>query len=218
MTPAEHGVKVVLDHIEAHFEHTTTLRSLARISGLSPNHLQQMFTRIVGLSPTMFLGYRRCTRFKELLRSGESIGGAAHAVGYGSSRAVYEKAGSSLGMTPATYGRGGAGVQVRYAVASGARGLVLAAWTDRGICALKAGEEDGALLRELIHEFPRSCLVPDGAMCEAWIAAVKACPPEDPLLQKWPLRVRRDLFQAKLWDVLMELDDCGLVSLPGRSG
>src|SRR5580704_14865065 len=114
LAPAERSIRAALLYIEARLGRPITLNTLSQVSGLSPNHLHQTFRRIVGLSPKGFCDARRLARFKERLRIGESISEACYGVGYGSSRALYEKASKHLGMTPATYQRGGVGIHIHY--------------------------------------------------------------------------------------------------------
>jgi AraC family transcriptional regulator, regulatory protein of adaptative response / methylated-DNA-[protein]-cysteine methyltransferase len=159
LTLAEKCVKAVFDYIEAHIERTITLNTLAQVTGLSPNHLQQTFKRIVGISPKAFCDARRLARFKKRLRLGESIIGASYGVGYGSSRALYERASKSLGMTPATYQCGGEGTRIRYAIGGGPAGCALVAATELGVCAVLLGENGDLLFQALREEFPKAALV-----------------------------------------------------------
>ena len=96
---------------------------------------------------------------------------AMYEAGYNSSRALYEGAGEQLGMTPATYRRGGAGARIAYAVAESPLGPVLIAATEKGVCALRFGEED-ALLEELRREFPSATLTHDPAAVRPYLDAV----------------------------------------------
>jgi AraC family transcriptional regulator of adaptative response/methylated-DNA-[protein]-cysteine methyltransferase len=96
----EKSIKAALDYIETHLDQAITLNTLSQVSGLSPHHLQETFKRIVGLSPKAFCDARRIARFKQYLRAGQSISSACYEVGYGSSRALYEKTTRfSLGRT-----------------------------------------------------------------------------------------------------------------------
>lgn len=158
LAPAEKSVKAAVEYIETHLDHSTTLRTLSQAAGLSPNHLHQIFTRIVGLSPKAFRDYRRLARLKEYLRRGESVTSASYAAGYGSIRALYEKAYKALGMTPATYRGGGLRENIRYMTSSVTFGRLLLAGTDRGVCAVLLGDDEDALLAALAKEFSRSTL------------------------------------------------------------
>ena len=138
---------------------------------------------------------------------GESISDACYGVGYGSSRALYEKANKHLGMTPATYQRGGAGIRIRYADITSILGLVLLAGTEEGVCAILLGEDDQTVIRQLRSEFPMAVLTRDCVAPRHWTASIEACQREDPLLARLSLEFRVRVFQAKVWK-----------SLAGRNG
>jgi AraC family transcriptional regulator of adaptative response/methylated-DNA-[protein]-cysteine methyltransferase len=207
LAPAERGVRAALMYIETRLRHTMTLKTLAQVSGLSPNHLQQTFQRIVGLSPKGYCDARRLARFKECLRVGDSISDACYRVGYGSSRALYQQASQHLGMTPATYQRGGVGVRIRYACIASTLGCLLVAGTQKGICAILVGADDTTVIGQLRAEFPMAVLTHDHIAPMRWTASVASCQREDPLLAKLPLECRVFLLQAKVWK-----------SLAGRNG
>jgi AraC family transcriptional regulator, regulatory protein of adaptative response / methylated-DNA-[protein]-cysteine methyltransferase len=200
LAPAEKSIKAALDYIEAHLDHVITLNTLSQVSGLSPHHLQETFKRIVGLSPKSFCDARRIARFKQHLRAGQSISGACYEVGYGSSRALYEKTKKGLGMTPAVYRRGGKGVRVCYAIADSALGSVLVAGTEQGLCAVLLGEDEDLLVRELREEFPNAVFRQEPS--RKWRSAVQTCQIEDALLLKLPMSLRGRIFEARVWHIL----------------
>jgi len=200
LTPAEKSIKAALDYIEAHLDQTITLNTLSQVSGLSPHHLQETFKRIVGLSPKAFCDARRIARFKQYLRAGQSISSACYEVGYGSSRALYEKTKKGLGMTPAVYRHGGKGIRGCYAIIDSSLGSVLVAGTEQGLCAVLLGENDDLLLRELHEEFPGAVFKQESSA--KWKAAVLSCQGEDLLLLKLPASLRGRVFQARVWDSL----------------
>jgi AraC family transcriptional regulator of adaptative response/methylated-DNA-[protein]-cysteine methyltransferase len=200
LTPAERSITAALDYIEAHLDQTITLNTLSQVSGLSPHHLQETFKRIVGLSPKAFCDARRIARFKQYLRAGQSVSSACYEVGYGSSRALYEKTKKGLGMTPAVYRHGGKGIRIRYTITDSAFGSVLIAGTERGPCSVLLGEDEDLLLRELHEEFPGAAFKQESFA--NWKAAVLSCQGEDPLLSKLPVSLRGRVFQARVWDSL----------------
>jgi AraC family transcriptional regulator, regulatory protein of adaptative response / methylated-DNA-[protein]-cysteine methyltransferase len=200
LTPAEKSIKAALDYIETHLDQTITLNTLSQVSGLSPHHLRETFEQIVGLSPKVFCDARRIARFKQCLRAGQSISSACYEVGFGSSRALYEKTGKGLGMTPAVYRRGAKGIHIRYTITNSALGPVLTASTNQGLCAVLLGEDDDLLVRELREEFPNSDLSNESS--SKWKDAVKSCESEDHLLSKLPVSLRGRIFQAKVWHAL----------------
>ena len=68
MHPSVHQAKQVL---ESHSEEPWRLSDLARLVHLSPNHLAQLFSHEVGLSPRQFLLRERVRRAKEMLRDSD---------------------------------------------------------------------------------------------------------------------------------------------------
>jgi len=201
LTPAEECIKAALDYIEAHLDQTMTLATLSQVTGYSPNHLQETFKRIVGLSPKAFSDVRRIARFQQYLRIGQSISKACYEVGYGSSRALYEKTKTGLGMTPAVYRRGGKGIHISYAMIDSALDGVLVAGTKLGACAVLLGQDEGVLLHMLREEFPGALFKREKSPAK-WKAAVLSCQSEDPLLSKLPVKLRGRVFQARVWNSL----------------
>ena len=57
----------------------------------------------MGISPIEYTQARRMAVFRTAVRMGENVAEATYTAGFGSSRALYEKAGSHLGMTPANW-------------------------------------------------------------------------------------------------------------------
>ena len=74
--------------------------------------------------------------------------------GFNSSSRLYEHAPSELGMTPATYGRGGRGINISYTIVASPMGRLLVAVTERGACAVRMGDTDSELEKDLRVEFP----------------------------------------------------------------
>src|SRR5207245_1724964 len=66
--------------------------------------------RVTGLKPRELAAALRLKRFKALMRSGKNITDSLYETGYGSSSRVYERSNAQLGMTPATYRKGGQGM------------------------------------------------------------------------------------------------------------
>jgi AraC family transcriptional regulator of adaptative response/methylated-DNA-[protein]-cysteine methyltransferase len=199
LNPAEKSVKAALDYMQEHIDRRITLDELSKVSGLSSNHLQETFKRIVGVSPKAFYSAQRLIRFKELIRAGESISSACYGVGYGSSRALYENAIQWLGMTPGTYQRRGKGAVIRYAIFETSLGRVLFAGTARGVSSIRLGNDDDDLLRDLQDEFALARLIDDRKPFDRYAASVRFCEAEDALLSRLPIPMRSRIFETKLW-------------------
>jgi len=192
--------------IDAGEGQSITLAELADHVGLSPWHLQRLFTRAMGVSPRDYAEARRSRRFRDALRNGESVAEATYGAGYGSSSRVYERTGEKLGMTPASYAKGGKGARIAYAIVDSPLGRLLVAATARGVCFVSLGESDAALEAALAEEFP---LAEERRRDEAAIApAVEAL--LDHLAGRTPhvdlpLDVRATAFQRRVWQELMAI-------------
>ena len=182
-----------------------TLRQIADHVGLSPAWLQKRFTAALGVSPKQYADERRRERLKTLLREGDAVTGALYEAGYGSSSRLYESSDATLGMTPATYRKGGDGARIAWTTAPCALGLALVAATERGICFVAFDDSEDALLAELCNEFPQAEIVPDIGILETWTAEVlhrvEGRPPQEDL----PLDVRATAFQQRVWRALTEI-------------
>ena len=148
--------------IDRHIKEFETLPAMAEVcnaSGLSPSRLQRLFKLEMGLTPSQYARGKRVERFKSLVKGGETVAEAVYDAGFGSSSRLYENAAGQLGMTPATYRKGGAGATIRYVVANSSLGGLLVAATGTGICAVKLGDDTEGLVAELAQEFPAATLV-----------------------------------------------------------
>lgn len=125
--------------------------------------------------------------------------------GYGSSSRLYERASAQLGMTPGTYQRGGAAMRIGYTVAACPLGLLLLAGTERGICAVYLGDDEGKLAAELAREFPAAEVQRDDESLNEWVSElVDHLSGQQPHLDL-PLDVRATAFQWRVWQELQAI-------------
>jgi AraC family transcriptional regulator of adaptative response/methylated-DNA-[protein]-cysteine methyltransferase len=200
------AVRTTCDLIDAETERTPTLEELAAEVGLSASHLQRRFKRIMGVSPREYADARRMVRFRDAVKAGDDVTGALYEAGYGSSSRLYERAGSHLGMTPATYAKGGKGAEIRYALADCVYGRILVAATSAGICFLAFGSDDGRLADELGQEFPAAASIErDDAGLGRWLDAVLDYLNDGTPHPELPLDVRATAFQRRVWQALTEI-------------
>jgi len=192
-------------YLDAHLDETVTLERLGRAAYMSPFHLQRSFKRLLGVTPREYVRARRAERLKQRLRAGDTVSRATFEAGYGSGSRVYERAGEELGMTPASYRRGGAGETIRYAIVATTLGRLLVAATARGVCAVAFGESDAELEAELRHEFPRAVLERASDELGAWVAAVVALVEGEVARVDVPLDLRATAFQQRVWKALREI-------------
>lgn len=208
----DRAVERARQYIERHIadlsDERITLDVLGAKAGLSPHHLQRKFKQALGLTPAGYIRARKSERLKGELKRGETVSRATFGAGYGSSSRVYHDANSRLGMTPATYRRGGAGAQIQYMVAATSLGKLLVAATDRGICAVTLGDDAESLEAALEREYPlaeRTCVTDPSSSFQQSIADVIRAVDGDPSAPEVPLDLRASAFQWKVWGELQKI-------------
>ncbi len=179
-----------------------SLRELAWVVGLSPDHLHRVFKRTVGVTPKAYADSVRVRRFREGLARNGTVTGAIHGSGYGSSGRCYEVAGDTLGMTPTEFKKGGAGRSIRFAVAESHLGWVLVAATDRGVCLIEFAAAPDALRSSLSSRFPNAEIAKEDADFQGWVAEIIRGIETPTLGFTIPLDIQGTAFQRQVWEAL----------------
>lgn len=105
-------------------------------------------------------------------------------------------------MSPRAYKGGGVGQVIRYGIGECWLGLVLAAVTDRGVCALLFGDSRDELVCELRGRFAKASLIAGGEELEATMAEVIAAVERPGRACGLALDVEGTLFEQKVWAAL----------------
>ena len=198
-------IKRVCAYLQEIHPRTASLRELGERFHISPFHLQRSFKAGAGITPRQFADNLRLQRFKAQVRKGERITDAIHAVGYGSSSRLYERSDESLGMTPSTYKKGGAGMTIFFSAVSCPLGWLLVGATDRGVCKVSLGDQPGPLIDDLSAEFDNAERLRDDDGLGFWVERIVA------YLEGWqpdinlPLDLRATAFQLKVWRELQAI-------------
>lgn len=198
-------VSKVCRHIESHSSEPITLQSLGDQFHLSPAHLQRVFREVAGISPQDYTEACRMNQLKSALRKGMAISDATYEAGFGSSSRVYEKAAPQMGMTPRSYQQAGSGQRITFTVAPCRLGQVLVASTERGVCAVKLGDDAQALEQLLHDEFSAAEISRDDAAHRDWVEAIVAFVAGHVPHLDLPLDVRATAFQKQVWDALQRI-------------
>jgi AraC family transcriptional regulator of adaptative response/methylated-DNA-[protein]-cysteine methyltransferase len=186
-------------------EDSVRFGALAVSLGTTPVTLRRAFLQVTGLRPRELGAALRLARFKKLLRAGKSITEALYETGYGSSSRVYERSNAQLGMTPATYRKGGMGMKIGYSIAKSALGKVLVAATERGVSAVYLGDSEAKLVRELKDEYPRAELAPADHSFERWVKEIVLRVEGKPPRIELPLDLQATAFQRRVWQELQRI-------------
>jgi len=181
-----------------------TIQTIAAQFGVSAGRLRQTFGQLTGVTPRGYLDQVRLRRFKKRVRE-EDVTTAMYESGYGSSSRLYESSNQRLGMTPATYSRGGRGMRIGYTISPSPMGRILVAATERGVCAVYLGHADAELLARLGREYPQAHIARDAKKVSRWVRQiVRHLAGRSPELNL-PLDIQGTLFQRKVWDALRRI-------------
>jgi len=197
-------------------EDQPTLQDMGDHLSMSPFHVQRVFKRMTGISPREYAEAKRLERFKAHLRDGRSVAAALYDAGYGSSSRAYERAPEKMGMTPATYSRGGEGMEIMYAIVNCRLGRVLVAKTERGVAAVhlntpNAQNDDDDLEALLFAEYPLANITRNRFTYCNWVEAIVnhlnagTDGGEAESLQHLPLDIRATAFQIRVWAELLKI-------------
>jgi AraC family transcriptional regulator, regulatory protein of adaptative response / methylated-DNA-[protein]-cysteine methyltransferase len=181
------------------------LEALAEREHISAHQLGRAFRRLMGITPRQYADAQRMRRLKSRLRKGDDVTTALYDAGFGSSSRLYERAPKQLGMTPATYRRGGEGMNIRYTIAASPFGHVLVAATERGISAVYLNESDAKLEGELRREYPCATIERDRHGLEEWVKQIVEHLRGNERRLDLPTDVQATAFQRRVWEELRRI-------------
>ncbi len=202
---ARRRVREAREYLDRHLDETVTLQRLGAAVGLSPYHLQRSFRRQTGMSPKAYADSRRMERMKSGLRKGDTVSRATYDAGYTSPSRAYDHARARIGMTPAAYRRGGAGLRIGFTTVRTSLGTLLVAATDRGLCAVTLGDSEEELERRLREEYPAARFEAGDERLREWATAVVDRLEGNGDTARPPLDLRGTAFQLRVWEELQRI-------------
>jgi AraC family transcriptional regulator, regulatory protein of adaptative response / methylated-DNA-[protein]-cysteine methyltransferase len=205
--PQAELVQSICRLIDLNLDENPNLENLSHHLKLSRFHLQRLFKKLMGITPRQYAEARRADKFKTRIKAGESVSGAIYEAGYGSSSRLYEKSDSQLGMTPATYRKGGEGMSIKYATMNSTLGRLLVAATERGICSVTLGESDRELIDHLSAEFPRALIERDEKHLQERALIILDYLKGELPHPHLPLDVQGTAFQKRVWEELRRIPE-----------
>jgi AraC family transcriptional regulator, regulatory protein of adaptative response / methylated-DNA-[protein]-cysteine methyltransferase len=200
--PQTEMVQRVCRYIEKQDESAVTLAELAQQVGISAFHLQRVFKSVMGISPRQYADACRINRFKSSVRESGSVTRSMYDAGFGSSSRLYTRASAELGMTPATYGRGGRGAVISYTTTNCSLGMLLVAGTEKGLCAVKLSDTESQLESDLRTEYPEAEIHRNDQTLRGPVRdLINYLDGKQPRLDL-PLDIRATAFQWQVWENL----------------
>ncbi len=205
--PATASVVAVCRWLE-HPDEDHTPDALAARVGWSKRHLQRRFSEAVGVSMAAYGRAMQAERARRALQQGANVTDAVFDAGYGSTRAFYEHGAPRLGMPAAEYAAAGRGHRVSWTTFSSPIGEVIVAATERGLCAVRIGDDPLALAADLAAEYSGATLVEDGEHVGTLARQVAALAGGGGVgggggsAADLPLDIRGTAFQVSVWEHL----------------
>jgi AraC family transcriptional regulator of adaptative response/methylated-DNA-[protein]-cysteine methyltransferase len=182
------------------------LKELAAHVGVSPSHFHRLFKAETGLTPKAYAAGVRARRLRQGLSDPEkSVTAAIYEAGFNANSRFYEASHRLIGMRASDYRAGGAGAVIRFALGQCSLGAILAAQSQRGICAILLGDEPDALLRDLQDRFPKAQLIGGDAGFERCMAQIVGLVEAPAIGLDLPLDVRGTAFQERVWRALRDI-------------
>jgi AraC family transcriptional regulator of adaptative response/methylated-DNA-[protein]-cysteine methyltransferase len=178
---------------------------LAREAELSAFHTHRLFKAITGVTPKAYASSVRAQRVRGALSKEASVTRAIYSAGFGSSGRFYASSKEILGMKPSAYRAGGRAETIRFALGRCSLGAVLVASTERGLCAISLGDDEGTLERELAELFPKAALERGDATYQRQLRRVIALVEKPTRGIDLPLDVRGTAFQERVWRTLSKV-------------
>jgi AraC family transcriptional regulator of adaptative response/methylated-DNA-[protein]-cysteine methyltransferase len=183
--------------------------SLAEVGaelGLSPFHLQRLFSRWAGISPKRFLQALTADRAKARLRAAADVLTASLDVGLSGPGRLHDLFVSLEAMTPGEYKGRGAGLVIRHGFGPTPLGDCFVAATERGICALEFADTPAArsgVAGRFRREWPEARQCDDHRAAAEMLARVfaRGSPGARPL----SVLVRGTNFQVQVWRALLRI-------------
>lgn len=197
-------VRNVCDFLKANSDDSISLELLGAKLNVSASHLQRTFKQTLGVSPKEFADREKLENFKKQVGQTD-VTTALYDSGFGSSRALYEKANANLGMTPATYRNGGKNMKINFAIADCSLGKILVAATKKGVCSVKLGDTAAELEANLKQEFPAAEIYPSEKDLKSHVAAILQNLEGKQKTLDLPLDLQATAFQLRVWAELRKI-------------
>jgi AraC family transcriptional regulator of adaptative response/methylated-DNA-[protein]-cysteine methyltransferase len=201
-----------IEFLVAHYSEQPQLAEVAAEVGLSPFHLQRLFTRWAGISPKRFIQYLTLEHAKRSLEGAASVLDAAYDAGLSGPGRLHDLFVTYEAMTPGDYKRGGGGLVIRYGVVPSPFGACFIGATEKGICGLGfLPDGEPAEAEAFFHErWNAARLVHDTDAVAPLVAPIFALDAGPPHALR--IHLMGTGFQLKVWEALLRIPAGAVVS------
>ncbi len=194
-------IRRALEIIDAAPAPGPSLEELANSLGMSPAHLQRVFSRWVGVSPKRYQQFLTLDHAKHLLRDRFTTLATADEVGLSGSGRLHDLFLKWEAMSPGEFAKGGAGLTIRYGWFDSPFGQTLIMGTNKGICGMAFAAETGpdTAMADMTSRWPAAEFVEDPEILAPWARSAFGA---DGMAQ---LHLIGAPFQIKVWEALLQI-------------
>ena len=199
-------VKHTLAFISENWREQPSLETLADQAGLSPTHLQRLFTRWAGLSPKAFLQAVTLDHARGLLRDSASILDASYELGLSGPGRLHDLFVTHEGMSPGIYKAHGRGLNIQYGFHDCPFGRALILITSEGLAGLAFADEgkEKAALADMTSRWPEATYVENQQATAAYAKRIfesERWKPDQPLKIVF---IGSD-FEIRVWETILRI-------------
>lgn len=199
-------VAQAIRYLEGQATAQPSLADVAGHIGVSPFHLQRVFTRWAGVSPKRFLQYLTVEHAKRLLDESRPVLDAAYAAGLSGPGRLHDLFVTVEAVTPGEYRARGEGLAIWYGRHESPFGDCLLAATERGVCGLSFLNGGGwdAALANLAERWPGAELSEQPEVTQPLADRIFGQAQPDPT-RPLALLLKGTNFQLKVWEALLRI-------------
>ena len=199
-------VKHTLAFISENWREQPSLETLADQAGLSPTHLQRLFTRWAGLSPKAFLQAVTLDHARGLLRDSASILDASYELGLSGPGRLHDLFVTHEGMSPGIYKAHGRGLNIQYGFHDCPFGRALILITSEGLAGLAFADhgKEKSALADMTSRWPEATYVENQQATAAYAKRIfesERWQPDQPLKIVF---IGSD-FEIRVWETILRI-------------
>jgi AraC family transcriptional regulator of adaptative response/methylated-DNA-[protein]-cysteine methyltransferase len=199
-------VKHTLAFISENWRDQPSLDTLADQAGLSPTHLQRLFTRWAGLSPKAFLQAVTLDHARGLLRDSASILDASYELGLSGPGRLHDLFVTHEGMSPGIYKAHGRGLNIQYGFHDCPFGRALILITSEGLAGLAFADhgKEKSVLADMTARWPEATYVENQQATAAYAKRIfesERWKPDQPLKIVF---IGTD-FEIRVWETILRI-------------
>ena len=199
-------VKHTLAFISENWRDQPSLDTLADQAGLSPTHLQRLFTRWAGLSPKAFLQAVTLDHARGLLRDSASILDASYELGLSGPGRLHDLFVTHEGMSPGIYKAHGRGLNIQYGFHDCPFGRALILITSEGLAGLAFADhgKEKSALADMTSRWPEATYVENQQATATYAKRIfesERWKPDQPLRIVF---IGSD-FEIRVWETLLRI-------------